>query len=170
LAREIGKEKTFLRHNQISHDSIQRRTPYIIFGFPGAWSGHVVAERHVLSKGMAFATFEYEGELYPSAIHHPDVHFAVIFSRDAIRAHDRANDTLPKPHGISGCGVLQLADRTENGIKLRTANTLTLMGIQHTWFPDHDYVQVTRIGYLLAIINQQFPDTVGPMKLVYKPQ
>jgi len=168
LAQEIGKNKTFLRHHQISHESIQRRTPYVIFGYPGDWSGHVIAEKHIMSMGMAFATFEHEGEIDTDFAYRPEVHLAVTFTRDAIKAIDGQKDKLPKPLGVSGCGIWQVADRNENGIRVRTADTMTLMGIQHNWSPRYGYVLATKIGYLLAIINQQFPDTAELMRLIYK--
>ncbi len=167
LADQVKKHRQFLYHNQVNLEPIKPRTPYVFFGYPMDWSGHVVAENHIQSVGLVFSTFQHEGDLHPTAIFRPDVHMALNFSREGIAPLANRQDYLPVLNGISGCGIWQVGDRTHSGLRTRTGETVALVGIQHTWYPDFNYVQATRIGYPLALINEYYPDTKGPMSLVY---
>jgi hypothetical protein len=90
-----------------------------------------------------------------------------VAKREGIAPLANRRDYLPVLKGISGCGIWQVGDRTQSGLRARTGETVALVGIQHTWYPDLNYVQATRIGYPLALINEYYPDTKGPMSLVY---
>jgi hypothetical protein len=168
LAQEIGKHKDFLSHNQIDMNGIKRRVPYVFFGYPMDWSGHMIAEDHVYSRAMAFTTFEHVGERCPEeSFFDPNVHFALNFTREAINFQAQASEKLPKLFGISGCGIWRVGDRGPGALEPRSPDNLTLVGIQHRWFPSHNYIQATRVGYVLEMINQYFPETRVPMSLVY---
>ncbi len=167
MAKEIGKHKVFLGHNQINCEPTKRRTPYVFFGYPMTWSAQVVAENTVLSRALVFTTFEHEGPRHATAFYDPAVHLLLNFTRDAINLVDDRVDTLPKLHGISGCGIWQVGDRCDRGLNSRTAESLTLVGIQHRWFPHYDYIQATRIGFAIDLIAANYPETRAAMSLIY---
>ncbi len=167
LAQELGTHKEFLAHNQINLNPAKQRPLYVFFGFPMQWSGHVVSETTIISQALAFATFEHEGDRDSLAHYDPRVHMLLNFTREAIHFPTGRVDTLPKPKGISGCGIWQVADRSERGLIPRSAETVTLVGIQHTWFPEYSYVQATRVAYALDLILEYYPETKAPMSLIY---
>jgi hypothetical protein len=166
-AQEIGKHKEFLFHNQINLNADHGKPLYLFFGYPMHWSGRVVSESEIISVGLAFATFEHPGERDPAGVYHPEVHMLFNFSREAVNHFTGNVDMLPRPNGISGCGIWQVGDRSAGGFRTRSADTVTLVGIQHTWSPPHDYVQATRVGYLLNVIAQHYPEAKDAMNLVY---
>jgi hypothetical protein len=102
-------------------------------------------------------------------VYHPEVHMLFNFSREAVNHFTGNVDMLPRPNGISGCGIWQVGDRSASGLRTRSADNVTLVGIQHTWWPLYDYVQATRIGYLLNVIAQHYPAAANAMNLVYPP-
>src|SRR5262245_19742 len=101
--------------------------------------------------GLAFSTFAHEGDLHRTAVFRSEVHMALSFGREAVSPVASRQDYLTKLKGISGCGIWQVGDRMESGLKARTGDTVTLIGIQHTWYPDLNYVQATRIADPLAL-------------------
>jgi hypothetical protein len=169
LAADVKKHRQFVFHNQVNLNPIKNRTPYLFFGFPKDWSGFVFELDHVVSKGLAFSTFAYEGNLNPTAVFRPEIHMALDFDRKAVAALAGTQHDLPVLNGVSGCGVWQVGDRTRDGLRVRTPETVTLIGIQHSWYPESKYVKATRIGYALRLINEYFPETRAPMSLAYPP-
>ena len=168
LADEVKKHRQFLYHHQVNLEPIKHKTPYLFFGYPMDWSARVVAQNHIQSMGLGFSTFPHKGSLHSTAIFRDEVHMALIFTREAIAPLANRQDYLPKVNGMSGCGVWQVGDWKSGSLKACTDNTLSLVGIQHTWYPDLNYVQATRIGYPLALINEYYPNTNDPMRLVYR--
>jgi hypothetical protein len=116
---------------------------------------------------MAFATIHHEGPRHATAGFDSAVHMVLTFDRDAIDLVSGKSDILPKLHGISGCGIWQVGDCSEDGLTARSAETITLVGIQHTWFPDLGYIQATRIGFALRLILANYPETEPAMNVVY---
>ena len=164
---EIAKHKDFLSHNQIDLNGANSRGPFAFFGYPMDWSGHLVSDEYVRSLGLAFATFPHSGPMYEEAFFDPKLHVAMNFSRDGIQALTGKVDYLPKLHGISGCGVWQIGDMVDGELRPRNENTVTLVAIQHRWFPMHDYIQATRIGWALSYIAENFPGVRAPMEIAY---
>jgi hypothetical protein len=170
LAQDIARHKDFLRHNQINMQKTGPRIPYVFFGYPMLWSGHVVAENHIHSRALAFATIEHEDQRHDSTFYDPNVHITLGFCRDAVDLQNSSSEMLPKIHGISGCGIWQVGDLSELGLRSRSCSSVTLIGIQHTWFPDHGYVQATRIRYVLNLILANYPELEAPMSVLYAKQ
>lgn len=166
-SQEIGKHKDFLFHNQINLNTDHGRPLYLFFGYPMQWSGHLVTECEIISVGLAFATFEHQGQLSSGIVYHPEVHMLFNFSRKAVNLLTSNEDMLPKPHGISGCGIWQVGDRSVGGMRTRSSDNVALIAIQHSWSPANDYIQATRIGFLLNIIAEHYRDAGEAMKLVY---
>src|SRR5262245_45903353 len=96
LAQEIARQKDFLRHDQVIVQMAGRRAPYVFFGYPMMWSGHVVAENHIQSRALAFVSVEHEDQRHSSACHDPSVHLALSFGRDAIDLTHSCSEMLPR--------------------------------------------------------------------------
>ena len=133
------------------------------------WAADFTSETSLQSTALAFAGLPYKGDRHPIANYNSDVNIVLQFDRDDVRTIDGASDKLPKPKGISGCGIWQVGDfdYSAKEIRPRSANTLTLVGIQHRWFPDYGYVQGTRIRYALALVLLNFPHLDQAMNIVY---
>src|SRR5262249_40618071 len=101
-AEEIGRHKEFLFHNQINLAKDYRKPLYLFFGYPTQWSGRVVSESEIVSRGLAFATFEHSGERSRKIVYHPEVHMLLILERQAVNLFTGSMDMLPRPNGISG--------------------------------------------------------------------
>jgi hypothetical protein len=166
-AREVAQHKDFLSHNQIDLNGADTRGPFILFGYPMNWSGHIVSEDHIVSKGLVFVTFPHDGPRLETAHYAPSVHMLLNFTRDAIKSTKGNVDRLPKLHGISGCGVWQVGDKTGNEIKPRDEESVTLVAIQHRWFPDLNYVQATKIRHTLGFVIENFPAARAAMNIAY---
>jgi len=166
-AGEIAKYKDFLPHNQIDLNGAQSRGPFVFFGYPMDWSGHVVDVDHIVSQGLVFATFPHVGLRHESAVYDPSIHLVLNFTRDAINSLQGSIDRLPKLFGISGCGIWQVGDIVGKEVRPRSEDSVSLVGIQHRWFPDLNYIQGTHIRYALAVVAQNFPDTQLAMNIVY---
>lgn len=169
IAKEISKYKDFLHHNQIKYSTDDSNGLYMIYGYPMGWAANLKSENSLQSKALAFAGQPYEGERLPTAKYHPDVHMTLVFSRDAIRLRDTTQDYLPDPKGISGCGIWRVGDidLQSNSLIPRTADTVTLVGIQHRWFPSLNYLQGTKIRYLMEMILSSYPELEPAMSIVY---
>lgn len=166
-ANEVARHKEFLAHNQINLDGADSCGPFVFFGYPMDWSGQVVSPDHILSRGLAFATLAHNGKRLDSAHYDPNVHMLLHFARDAVNALQGSVATLPKLHGISGCGVWQVGDIIGNGVRPRHAESITLVGIQHRWFPSLDYIQATKIRYALGLVLENYPEARAAMNLAY---
>ena len=166
-AREIAEHKDFLPHNQIDLNGAESRGPFVFFGYPMRWSGHVVGDDYIMSMGLVFASFPHAGPRLESAHYDPRIHMLLNFTREAINSLQGRVDKLPKLHGISGCGVWQVGDMVGNQIKPRDAESVTLVAIQHRWFPDLNYIQATRIRYALGFVVENYPDARAAMNIVY---
>jgi len=117
--REVAKHKDFLSHNQIDLNGAESGGPFLFFGYPMSWSGHVASEDYVVSQGLAFVTLPHDGPRLESAHYDQDVHMVLNFKRDAINCLQGGVDTLPKLHGISGCGIWQVGDIIGKEVKAR---------------------------------------------------
>ena len=172
LAAEISKHKDFLHHNQINLATAESKGPFIFFGYPMDWSANLISENTLLSTALAFAGHPYDGDRHPTANYKPDVHILLQFSRDAIRTRDGKQDRLPHPKGISGCGIWQVGDINyeTKSLHARSADTVTLIGIQHRWFPDHSYIQGTHIRHVLGLVLSNYPELERSMSIVYPTQ
>lgn len=166
-ASEVAKHREFLSHNQINFSGAESRGPFAFFGYPGEWSGHVVDEDSILSQGLVFPTFPYNGPQPKSAHFDPAVHMLLHFTRDAMNTLDGSIDKLPEPFGISGCGIWQVGDILEKELKARDESSVKLVGIQHRWSRKSDYIQGTKIAYLLNFILENYPEARAAMNLVY---
>ena len=166
-AREVAKHKDFLSHNQIDLNGAESRGPFLFFGYPMSWSGHVTSEGNVVSQGLVFATLPYDGPRLESAHYDQNVHMVLNFKRDAINCLQGGVDTLPKLNGISGCGIWQVGDIISKDVKARDEESVTLVGIQHRWFPDLNYIQATKIRFAIGFIAENYPDVQAAMKIVY---
>ncbi len=164
---EVAKHKDFLAHNQIDLNGADSRGPFVFLGYPMDWSGHLVSDDYVRSVGLAFATSPHSGQMDEDAFFDPKLHVAMNFSRDGIQALTGQIDHLPKPKGISGCGVWQIGDMVDGELRPRNENTVTLVAIQHRWFPLHDYIQATRIGWALSYIIENYPGVRASMEIAY---
>ncbi len=166
-ADEIAKHKDFLPHSQVDLNGAESRGPFMFFGYPMDWSGHVIAPDFVVSQGLAFGTFPHKGDRDDMAHYDPDVHMLLNFTRDAVNALQGGVDRLPRLKGISGCGIWQVGDIDGRNVKPRDQDSVTLVAIQHRWFPALDYIQATKIRFSLAFIVENYPDVAAAMKLVY---
>jgi hypothetical protein len=166
LAGKISQYKDFLPHSQVDLEGADSRGPFAFFGYPMAWSGHVI-EDYIVSQGLVFLTFPHTGTLDPKAYFDPSLHLALNYKRQAVNALKGGTDRLPKLHGISGCGVWQVGDIVDKKAIARSQEAVTLVGIQHRWFSKLDYIQATKIRHSLAFIQENFPDVRAAMSLVY---
>jgi hypothetical protein len=166
LAKEVATYKDFLPHSQVDLDGADSRGPFVFFGYPMRWSGHVIGD-YIVSQGLVFATFPHKGPTHETAFYDPALHMLLNFTRDGINAIEGSIDRLPKLHGISGCGVWQVGDVEGKVAVPRGSDAVTLVAIQHRWYPELDYVQVTKIRHSLAFIQENFPEVGAAMSLVY---
>ena len=166
-AREVAKHKDFLSHNQIDLNGAESRGPFVFFGYPMRWSGHVASEDYVVSQALVFATLPHDGPRLESAHYDQKVHMVLNFTRDAINCLQGGVDTLPNLHGISRCGIWQVGDFIGKEIKARDEESVTLVGIQHRWFPDLNYIQATKIRFAIGFVVENYPDAQAAMKIVY---
>jgi hypothetical protein len=166
LAGEIAKYKDFLPHSQVDLEGADSRGPFAFFGYPMKWSGHVIQD-YIVSQGLVFLGFPHTGPLYEKGFFDPNLHMALNFERDAINALEGGKDRLPRLKGVSGCGVWQVGDVKDKKAIARSPETVTLVGIQHRWFPDLNYVQATKIRHALAFIQENFPEVSAAMSIVY---
>jgi hypothetical protein len=166
IANEIAKYKDFLPHRQIDLEGADSRGPFAFFGYPMAWSGHVIQD-YIVSEGLVFLGFPHTGLRHKEALYDPKLHMVMGFERDAINELKGGIDRLPRLKGISGCGIWQVGDIEDKKAVARSTETVTLVGIQHTWYPDLNYVQGTKIRHALAFIQQNFPEVSPAMSIVY---
>lgn len=166
-AQEIAQHKDFLSHNQIDLRGAESRGPFVFFGYPMNWSGHVVEDDYIVSMGLVFATFPHTGPRRQSTFYDPNVHMLLDFTRDAINFSRGGVDQLPELYGISGCGVWQVGDIIEKEVKARDEDNVTLVAIQHRWIEELNYIQATKIRYALGFVIDNFPGARGAMNLVY---
>lgn len=154
-------------HNQINHSRDPSDGLLLFYGYPEQWAGHLVTETGMVSKALAFSSFE--DRLDPSTVtgYDPQLHILLNYSSDAIQAMTGETERLPPLQGISGCGIWQIGDKRGRTAVPRTEDTLTLVGIQHSVYMKLNRVKATRIGYALGLILDQYPDTKEAMSLAY---
>lgn len=167
IAAEVAQHKDFLRHNQINQHPDPSRALLLFYGYPLRWAGHLITETGMVSKALAFSSFE--DYLDPKDVAHydPKLHLLLNYSANAVQATTGESETLLPLQGISGCGIWQVGVKSDGSATPKTADTLTLVAIQHGMFKNHDRVKATRIEYALGLIADQYPDTKGPMSLAY---
>lgn len=130
----------------------------------------VVSEDYVASQGLVFVTLPYDRPRLESAHYDQNVHMVLNFKRDAINCLQGSVDTLPKLHGISGCGIWQVGDIIGKEVKARDEESVTLVGIQHRWSPDLYYIKATKIRFVIGFVAENYPDVQAAMKIVYPKQ
>ena len=89
------------------------------------------------------------------------------YSPEAINVSQGDKEILPKLYGISKCGIWQVGDITEKEVIARNEESLTLVGIQHIWIKNINYIQATKIGYAMSLIVENYPTTKPAMKIIY---
>ena len=166
-ANEVSKHKDFLPHNHIDLNGAESRGPFVFFGYPMHWSVQKVSDDYLMSKGLVFFTLPHSGPRLESAFYDQRLHILLNFTRDAIDCVQESEDQLPRLYGISGCGIWQVGDIIENEVKPRDEESVTLVGIQHRWFPDLDYIQGTKIRFALDFIIENYPELRAAMNIVY---
>lgn len=167
LAHEVATHKDFLSHNQIDMHAADKRAAFAFFGYPKEWSGHVIADEHIASLGLALVTFGYDGSREQLSRYDPKLHMLLNVPSDARNHHRDKVEMLPDLRGISGCGVWQVGDIVGNEIRPRDENSVTLVAIEHKWSRKFGYVMATRIGYAMEFIAEMFPTARTAMNIVY---
>lgn len=167
VASEVAKYKDFLGHNQVNLAADDHAGPLMFFGYPMAWATDFTTDEHARSVALAFAGHPFAGKRHPTAHYDPDINIVLQFEREAIRTLDGVKDTLPKLHGISGCGIWRVGTFKDKAITPCTADSVTLVGLQHRWFPDNGYIQGTRTRYVLHFLLQNYSHLESAMSIVY---
>jgi hypothetical protein len=166
VAMEVAKYKDFLYHNQINL-APDPHGLYLFYGYPEQWAGHLITETGIVSKALAFSTFE--DCLDPGSVQNYDaeVHMVLNFSQSAVQAMTGTVEQLPRLPGISGCGIWRVGERQGRRAMPKTDETLTLVAIEHGVFNGLGRVKATRIRYALDLIATEYPDTRHAMSLIY---
>jgi hypothetical protein len=166
VIEQLRPHKDFLTHADVRLNDRNQDALYLIFGYPEVWS-RVVGEHAVASYGMAYSCRPFQGERSPDAFFHQDVHILLEFDQQALSVIDQATHQLPRPHGISGCGIWRVVGLSKEAIRQWRPGHVCLVALQHTWFPQRKYIQGTWVGYALALIQEKYPDVSAAMELAY---
>ncbi len=170
VAAEVSKYKSFVSHDQIELSN-DINGPMVFFGYPLTWAADHVSEDRLESQALSLLTVPYEGTTKPGGIFDPDLHSLLQCDRIAINNSTRQHGDLPHPKGMSGCGIWQVADfdRETGEVISRSKGNASLVAIEHHYDAERGYVITTKIGHVLNVIYQNFPDLKGPMNLIYPP-
>lgn len=167
-AAVLTKLKDFLHHDQIGLSVDPFCSLLLFYGYPERWSGHLITETGMVSQALAYNTFP--DPLDPNEVkdYDPQLHVLANYSPTAIQAMSGETHTLPSLIGVSGCGIWQVGDKVGKSAVPRTAQTLTLVGIQHAVYRTRDRVRATRIGFAMELIAEEYPETRAALSLTYR--
>lgn len=162
---ELKKTKQFLTHSEISMRNDTPNSLFLLHGYPVKWHEHEEGAVY-RPKALTYTTKQYAGETSPE-LFDPAIHMALSFEGMAVMTHDGSERELPNPKGMSGCGVWQLCELTNEGVARFRPEKVSLVGIEHRWNEERGYLVATRIEYILELIAQKYPEQSGGMNIAY---
>lgn len=164
---QLPESKEFLTHNRIKLFDYDKKSLYILFGYPRAWSS-IDEDKKFISEPLVYACELYQGKKDPIAHYIKDVHITLQFNQKATSIHDLSSFNLPKIHGVSGCGIWKVAEWSAKAFQNWNPKQIHLVALQHRWFPQEKYIQGTWINYVMDLIRVNYPDVTAAMKLFYR--
>ena len=166
VVEKLLETKEFLTHADVRLTDDAEDSLYLMFGFPEDWSG-VANESSLAAHPLIFASCRYHGERHPDAFFDPKVHIVLQFDQSAVTVPDNSKEQLPRLHGVSGCGIWKVANWSRESLERWHPDQVSLVAIQHRWFPQSKYIQGTWVGYVLALIQENYPEVSTAMNLIY---
>lgn len=167
VATQIASHKRFISHNEVLVDDDDRTARYVVFGYPEDWSLRSVGDNDLCSDPLIFVAQQYTGQADPHSAYRPDVHLLLGFDRNAREVTRPQDVQLPKPYGISGCGVWRVAEGSNRGLDMVNKDDVKLVAVQNHWHPKRNYLMATRMGWVLERILDDNPELKRPMQLAY---
>ena len=160
VVADIPAHRRFLTAADIDTEPRSKPGFYLAFGFPTDWYRKVQDTQ--ITDPLSFLAEIFEGELNPGSLFHPNVHIALTFEPNAINALTGEESSLPRANGMSGCGLWRIANRSKAEMVAWSADKIRLVGIQHRWFDQRQYIQGTWITYALGLIRDSYPSLERP--------
>lgn len=166
IAAKLKNTKEFLFHRQVTLRDSRPDSFYVLFGYPGAMSAPN-SKSSVQSDPLIFAGLQHRGEFDPRCDFDPAMHLAISFDQAAIDILTGERSQLPCLRGASGSGIWRIGDFSADGFKNWNPSDVSLVGIANVWLPDYKYIQATWVGYALGLLQDNYPDVVPAMSLIY---
>lgn len=126
---------------------------FVLYGFPQEMSVSDDHERKLDNWPLGYVTFPLNSE--PER---RDRNKEILLKYYLQGSGGRKNGvTIPKPRGLSGCGIWRIAEAPIDLGNLRT-EYIRLVGIQHRWRPDGNYIVGTSVIHFLDYLWGLYPD------------
>lgn len=142
-------------------DPKNRGSYYFLQGFPSERLKVNRCRNTVTCQSLPYGTITYDGirGLWPSV---DDVHIDLDFHPRKAADERGRRVRLPRPHGISGCGIWRLSSPGVRRSEWTTAN-IKLVAIEHRYHSDLHLLRGTRIKYVNTILVDWYPECRAEM-------
>lgn len=131
---------------------------FLLLGYP--WDRFKqVGEGMKCADTWKYLTNPFKGDYAVVANYNADYHLILDYQRDTFDG----SGTRVHPPGLSGCGIWFVGSPKTH--PLFTKDDLKLVGIQTSWWKQHEYVKGTWVDRMLRIIWRRYSDARAPMKL-----
>jgi hypothetical protein len=172
VVKQIGPGITFCRLGDLDpFDSQSMGSYYFLNGFP---SQNLVTNRctnSVSCKSLLYGTFVYDGARGPWPLREgvkldPDLHIDLDF-HPRWAADDAGRRThLPRPYGISGCGLWRLSEAGVNRNDWSVAH-VKLIGIENRYDEILHVLRGTRIKHFNRILTEKVDGAWAAMNEIW---
>lgn len=169
LAQNLLGSRRFVRLADIDPRDKQRKGGwYFVFGYPSIQTVVNMDAAHVNSTGLAYGTVLYGDDRGDLRNDDRRVQIVIDFLKQGNTDDNQNLVIVPRPNGISGCGIWRLAHGGAS-VKLWKPEDKRLVGIEHTWNKDKQVLRGTRIEYALQINYRHYPSLRRAMHLNHDP-
>jgi hypothetical protein len=161
IVRELLPSKTFLPLRNIDiRDPFLARSWYMTVGYPYEVNMSDHDRRSHTSTLFAYASWPYHGERGVPPRFRPDFDILVHYMRnDSTEGDEAVLAYVPKPSGVSGCGMWRLA-AADKHIENWNADDIRLVGIQHSWHSGIETLRGVRVIHPLRMLAASLPELI----------
>ena len=165
IASELTSSKTFLTLDGVDiKDPFYAKSWYMTVGYPYEVNKSDQKRRKHDSTLFAYASWPYCGERGEPSSYRPGFDLFVHFARDdSTEGDEKVLAYVPKPPGVSGCGMWRLAS-ADKPIEDWSPAHIRLAGIQHSWFDDIDALRGVRVIHPLRMLVYSIPELIPEFK------
>jgi hypothetical protein len=163
---KLRKKYQYITMEDIAEEHDDKESLYLLAGYPGHWAT-ICAER-VAGGGLVYLCKEVQCNADISNDnfeHNTAIHRLVCFDRIAIHKPTNEQAELPKPGGISGCGLWQFATVIDGVVTYLPSPKL--IGIQHRYNQRHKLAITTRIIFAMLALADSCESIRPAMRLTY---
>jgi hypothetical protein len=163
-------DKLTSRHRFLTLSDLDESPPsetdglFVVFGYPQALASPGTGDVQIENWPLPYMTFPFRGQ--PETRDH---------NKDILMGYYRqgsdgfgATVEVPRPHGLSGCGIWRVAKKPIDPGDL-SVEDIRFVGIQHRWRPDSNYIVGTSIRHVRPMLLGAYPD-LRPALEMWRPR